>query len=78
MSFYFIRMYRSDILKFTDPTDSEATKRYKEERESKERDGDAELAREIAQRKESTNERGIKLTVVLIASRRMLGDLSHS
>lgn len=43
------------------------------ERESEERKRDAELAADIAQRKRSTGERGIKLTVVLMASRRMLG-----
>jgi len=32
------------------------------------------LAAEIAQRKKATNERSIKLTVVLLASRRMLDD----
>ncbi|KII95624.1 hypothetical protein PLICRDRAFT_662357 [Plicaturopsis crispa FD-325 SS-3] len=46
------------------------------ERESEERRKDAELSAEIAQRKKSTNERGIKLTVVLMASRRMLDDPS--
>lgn len=35
---------------------------------------DTELAKEISERKKSTNERGMKLTVVLIASRRMLDD----
>ena len=43
------------------------------EREAEERRRDMELAHEIAQRKKSTNERSIKLTVVLMASRRMLG-----
>lgn len=43
------------------------------EREAEERRRDTELAQEIAQRKKSTNERSIKLTVVLMASRRMLG-----
>lgn len=43
------------------------------EREAEERRKDTELAQEIAQRKKSTNERSIKLTVVLMASRRMLG-----
>ena len=43
------------------------------EREAEERRRDSELALEIAQRKKSTNERSIKLTVVLMASRRMLG-----
>lgn len=44
------------------------------EREAEERRRDAELAADVAARKKSTNERGIKLTVVLIASRRMLGE----
>ena len=43
------------------------------EREAEERRRDTELAQEIAQRKKVTNERAIKLTVVLMASRRMLG-----
>ncbi|PSR77202.1 hypothetical protein PHLCEN_2v8006 [Hermanssonia centrifuga] len=43
------------------------------DREAEERRRDTELAAEISQRKKSTNERSIKLTVVLMASRRMLG-----
>jgi hypothetical protein len=46
------------------------------EREAEERKRDAELAADVAQRKKITNERGIKLTVVLMASRRMLGELN--
>lgn len=46
------------------------------EREQEERRRDAELAADIAQRKKATNERGMKLTVVLIASRRLLGQSS--
>ncbi|KAI3619017.1 glutathione transferase omega-1 [Moniliophthora roreri] len=42
------------------------------EREQEERGRDTELSAEIALRKKSTNERGIKLTVVLLASRRIL------
>ncbi|KAG9008676.1 hypothetical protein FRB90_008778 [Tulasnella sp. 427] len=38
-----------------------------------ERKRDAELATEISNRKKATGERGIKLTVVLLASRQMLG-----
>ena len=38
-----------------------------------ERRQDMELATEIAARKKATSERAIKLTVVLMASRRMLG-----
>jgi len=44
------------------------------EREGEERRRDSELAAEVAQRKKITNERGIKLTVVLMASRKMLGE----
>lgn len=43
------------------------------EREAEERKKDAELATDISSRKKITNERGIKLTVVLMASRKMLG-----
>lgn len=46
----------------------------REEREKEDRRHDTELARSIAERKKSTNERGMKLTVVLLASRRMLDD----
>ncbi|KAK7057624.1 Gryzun, putative trafficking through golgi-domain-containing protein [Favolaschia claudopus] len=46
------------------------------ERELEERKRDAELAAEVASRKKSTNERNIKLTVVLMATRRMLDDPS--
>ncbi|KZT58702.1 hypothetical protein CALCODRAFT_432256 [Calocera cornea HHB12733] len=47
------------------------------EREVEEqRERDAELAREIAERKRGTAERGIKLTVVLLATRAMLDDTS--
>jgi trafficking protein particle complex subunit 11 len=44
------------------------------EREAEERRKDSELAVEVAQRKKVTNERGIKLTLVLMASRKMLGE----
>lgn len=43
------------------------------EREAEERRRDTELSADIALRKKSTNERNVKLTVVLMASRRMLG-----
>ncbi|KIK09233.1 hypothetical protein K443DRAFT_671719 [Laccaria amethystina LaAM-08-1] len=44
------------------------------EREQEERKRDTELSAEVALRKKSMSERGIKLTVVLMASRRMLDD----
>lgn len=54
------------------PPDGGDREREKE-RETEERRRDAELSTELALRKKSTGERGIKLTVVLMASRRMLG-----
>ncbi|EGN92744.1 hypothetical protein SERLA73DRAFT_98785 [Serpula lacrymans var. lacrymans S7.3] len=55
-----------------DPPDAE----HERERIEDERKRDTELSTEIALRKRITNERGIKLTVVLMASRRMLDDPS--
>ncbi|KAH8115389.1 Gryzun, putative trafficking through golgi-domain-containing protein [Phellopilus nigrolimitatus] len=54
--------------------DGPDVQRAREEREKEERAKDSELAQEIAERKKSTNEREMKLTVVLLASRRMLDD----
>ncbi|KAN0130166.1 Gryzun, putative trafficking through Golgi domain containing protein [Lactarius tabidus] len=44
------------------------------DREAEERRKDADMSAEIALRKKSTSERGVKLTVVLMASRKMLDD----
>ncbi|KAH8827913.1 Gryzun, putative trafficking through golgi-domain-containing protein [Flagelloscypha sp. PMI_526] len=44
------------------------------EREQDDRKHDTEVALDIAMRKKSTNERNIKLTVVLLASRKLLDD----
>ncbi|KAJ7030012.1 Gryzun, putative trafficking through golgi-domain-containing protein [Mycena alexandri] len=55
-----------------DPTDPDRER----DRELEERKRDAELAADVALRKKSTNERNIKLTVVLMATRRMLDDPS--
>ncbi|KAI5120282.1 hypothetical protein M0805_005339 [Coniferiporia weirii] len=54
--------------------DGPDVQKEREEREKEERRRDTELAKEIADRKKSTNERGMKLTVVLMASRKMLDD----
>lgn len=54
------------------PLDLPDTERDRQ-REHDERHHDTDLAAEIALRKKDTNERGIKLTVVLIATRKMLG-----
>ncbi|KAG6837812.1 hypothetical protein H0H93_016180 [Arthromyces matolae] len=58
----------------TNPLDLPDTNRERE-REAEERKRDTKLAAEIAQRKKSTNEYGVKLTVVLMASRKLLGEL---
>jgi len=57
----FTRLYEA-------PSTFDANQTYDEERAR-----DIELAYDLSNRKRLTNERGIKMTVVLIASRRMLG-----
>ena len=47
------------------------------EREVEERKKDTELCAEIAARKKTVSERGVKLTVVLLASRRLLGTCAY-
>ena len=63
----FMRIYES-------PAPAPGQEQDQKEREAEEKKRDAELAAEISQRKKTTNERNIKLTAVLIASRRMLGE----
>lgn len=69
----FLRLYEFPPYMPKSPLDPPDPDRERE-REQEERRRDMELSAEIAQRKKSTNERGIKLTVVLMASRRMLGE----
>ena len=67
----FLRIFEYPPLASRAPLDlSDAVR----EREAEERRRDSELAAEVAQRKKMTTERGIKLTVVLMASRKMLGE----
>ncbi|TFY61235.1 hypothetical protein EVG20_g7135 [Dentipellis fragilis] len=68
----FMRLYESPPIPTRSPLDAFDSERIRE-REEDERRRDAELSAEVAKRKRTTNERGIKLTVVLIASRKMLG-----
>lgn len=68
----FLRIYEYPLSTPHSPLDIPDSNRERE-KEQEERRRDAELAAEVALRKKSTNERGIKLTVVLMASRRMLG-----
>lgn len=69
----FLRIFEYPPLAPRAPLDLPDTIRERE-REAEERRRDSELAAEIAQRKKMTSERGIKLTVVLMASRKMLGE----
>ncbi|KAG5219790.1 Trafficking protein particle complex [Salix suchowensis] len=70
----FLRLYESPVPNPKSPLDAPDFDRERE-REQEERRRDAELSAEVALRKKATNERGIKLTVVLMATRRMLGQL---
>ncbi|KAJ6593407.1 Gryzun, putative trafficking through golgi-domain-containing protein [Mycena capillaripes] len=71
----FLRIYEYPPYTPRSPLDPPDPDRDRE-REQEERRRDAELAADVALRKKSTNERNIKLTVVLMASRRMLDDPS--
>ncbi|EPQ55211.1 hypothetical protein GLOTRDRAFT_41884 [Gloeophyllum trabeum ATCC 11539] len=71
----FMRLYEHPAQTPKSPLDPPDADRERE-REQEERHRDTELSAEIAQRKKSTSERGIKLTVVLMASRKMLDDPS--
>ncbi|KJA28858.1 hypothetical protein HYPSUDRAFT_33253 [Hypholoma sublateritium FD-334 SS-4] len=71
----FLRIYEHPPHASRNPLDLPDAEKERE-RESEERRRDAELATDVAQRKKVTNDRGIKLTVVLMASRRMLDDPS--
>jgi trafficking protein particle complex subunit 11 len=68
----FMRLYEHPVHQPKSPLDAPDTE-HEREREQEEKIQDTELSRDIAARKRMTNERGVKLTVVLIASRRMLG-----
>lgn len=71
----FLRLYEHPPQNLKSPLEGPDVERERE-REAEERRRDAELAAVIAHRKKSTNERNVKLTVVLLASRRMLGEYS--
>lgn len=69
----FMRIYEHPPPASQTPLDLPDNDRERE-REAEQKRKDSELAVEVAQRKKITNERGIKLTVVLMASRKMLGE----
>jgi hypothetical protein len=68
----FLRLFELPAVSPRSPLDAPDPDRERE-REQEERRRDTELSAEVSLRKKSTTERGIKLTVVLMASRRMLG-----
>ncbi|KAI5826272.1 hypothetical protein K523DRAFT_419385 [Schizophyllum commune Tattone D] len=70
----FMRLYEHPSTQPQSPLDLAHVHETERERHEEERKFDADLSSDIALRKKSTNERGIKLTVVLLASRRMLDD----
>ncbi|KAJ7647712.1 Gryzun, putative trafficking through golgi-domain-containing protein [Roridomyces roridus] len=71
----FLRIYEYPPHTPRSPLDAPDPERERD-RELEERKRDTELAADVALRKKSTNERNIKLTVVLMASRRLLDDSS--
>ncbi|KAI0687431.1 Gryzun, putative trafficking through golgi-domain-containing protein [Cytidiella melzeri] len=69
----FKRLYEFPRATPTSPLDA-LDPEHERDREAEEKRRDTELSAEISQRKKATNERAIKLTVVLMASRRLLDD----
>ncbi|KAG5634546.1 hypothetical protein H0H81_001555 [Sphagnurus paluster] len=69
----FMRIFEYPQTTPVSPLDAPDSNRERE-KELEERKRDAELAAEVAIRKKATNERGIKLTAVLLATRKMLGE----
>lgn len=73
----FSRIYEAPPVPPQSPLDLPDPEKEKE-REQEERTRDTALSAEIAARKRTTAERGVKLTVVLVGSRKMLGPCSVS
>ncbi|KAG0708617.1 Gryzun, putative trafficking through golgi-domain-containing protein [Suillus ampliporus] len=71
----FLRLFEAPVVHARSPLDPPDPEHERDKAEE-ERRRDTELSAEISARKKTTNERGIKLTVVLLATRRMLDDPS--
>jgi hypothetical protein len=71
----FLRLFEAPAIHTRSPLDPPDPEHERDKTEE-ERRRDTDLSAEIAARKKTTNERGIKLTVVLLATRRMLDDPS--
>jgi len=68
----FLRLFEAPATHARSPLDTPDPEHERDKTEE-ERRRDTDLSAEVAARKKTTNERGIKLTVVLLATRRMLG-----
>ncbi|KAG1830148.1 Gryzun, putative trafficking through golgi-domain-containing protein [Suillus variegatus] len=71
----FLRLFEAPAIHARSPLDPPDPEHERDKTEE-ERRRDNDLSAEVAARKKTTNERGIKLTVVLLATRRMLDDPS--
>lgn len=71
----FLRLFEAPTIHARSPLDPPDPEHERDKTEE-ERRRDNDLSAEVAARKKTTNERGIKLTVVLLATRRMLDDPS--
>lgn len=71
----FLRLFEAPVVHARSPLDP-SDPEHERDKTEEERRRDSDLSAEVAARKKITNERGIKLTVVLLATRRMLDDPS--
>jgi hypothetical protein len=69
----FLRLYESPAWGSSEQLDAAAAHARREEERAKEHEADEGLVREIGERRRRLGERGIKLTVVLMASAAALG-----
>jgi len=74
----FLRLYESPIHDVVEEMTAEAARARDEDERRKEKENDELLVKEIGERRKKLGERGIKLTVVLIASAATLGWLCFS
>ncbi|KAG2336114.1 hypothetical protein BDR05DRAFT_1006147 [Suillus weaverae] len=71
----FLRLFEAPVVHARSPLDPSDPEHERDKTEEEQR-RDTDLSAEVAAQKKITNERGIKLTVVLLATRRMLNDPS--
>lgn len=73
----FLRLYESPAWEAETRTDTPEAQSRREQERATERESDEGLVREIGERRRRLGERGIKLTVVLMASAAALGERYH-